>query len=298
MSISLKRLLNETKEVKIYLNKGEKPPKGKKAIKGPKGGMYFMGSPEEKKAKENGKKPADKPKVNIFDKPKTETEPKKVAKPKATVNTFPTEVGYEKQLKNTDPEYIKAAKKYAEDRLVTHKRAPEDFSKIDDKKLERILKNNGERIKRHNMSLHRLDKLPKNNVGKWVNMIDNFESLKRLDDQNQQIKKELESRKNNKNSKKTPEQHQQELDKIGYSSDDDQIEYIKKNLSKPVPDEVIEDLLDIQRIFKFSNQPESYSEMKVARRMSKRYDKYLAKYPQLKELGFDESDTYDPTQEM
>jgi len=47
--ISFKKLI-EAKEVKVYLQKGEKAPKGKKVQKGPKGGLYFMGTPEESRA--------------------------------------------------------------------------------------------------------------------------------------------------------------------------------------------------------------------------------------------------------
>jgi len=307
-NISLKQLLTEAKEVKIYLNKGEKPPKGKKAVKGPKGGMYFMGSPEEKKAKDT-KKPASKPKVNIFDKPKAKAapkkvapkkvEPKKAAKPKATLNTFPSEPGYESQLKNSEPSYIKAAKEYAEDRLARRKKTPSDFSKETDKRLEMILKKNGEYIKRHNMSLYKLDKLPKNNVGKWVNMIDDFETIKKLDDENQQIKKELEQRKGGtSSSKKTPQQHQEELDKIGNFSDDEQIKYINSNVSKPISTNVLQDLLDTRKIFTMSGAPEGYSEMKEAGKMARRYFKYLEKYPDLVKLGFEDVDVYDPTQDM
>jgi hypothetical protein len=58
--ISLKQLLIEA-ETKIYLKKGEKPPKGKKIEKGPRGGQYFTGSAAEKKAHEKGDtKPAAK----------------------------------------------------------------------------------------------------------------------------------------------------------------------------------------------------------------------------------------------
>lgn len=65
--ISFKKLIVEAKEVKVYLQPGQKPPKGKKVVKGPKGGSYFMGSPADKKATE--KKPASK-KSNVFDEPK------------------------------------------------------------------------------------------------------------------------------------------------------------------------------------------------------------------------------------
>ena len=80
--ISLTQLLTEDKKVKIYVQKGKKPPKGKSLKKGPRGGQYFVGSPSEKKSYEGGKtskasKPVAKPKVNIFDKPKKKVAPKK-----------------------------------------------------------------------------------------------------------------------------------------------------------------------------------------------------------------------------
>jgi len=65
-TIRLGNLKLEAKEIKIYLNKGDKPPKGKKAVKGPKGGTYFMGTPQEKKTKDNDKKPASNTKYNKF----------------------------------------------------------------------------------------------------------------------------------------------------------------------------------------------------------------------------------------
>jgi hypothetical protein len=46
---SLKSLILEAKQVRIYLDLGEKPPKGKKVQKGPKGGLYYMDSPGWKK---------------------------------------------------------------------------------------------------------------------------------------------------------------------------------------------------------------------------------------------------------
>jgi len=42
-------------KVKIYLQKGETPPKGRKLSKGPRGGMYFMGTPQEKSGRETDK---------------------------------------------------------------------------------------------------------------------------------------------------------------------------------------------------------------------------------------------------
>jgi len=62
--INLIELLNEDKKIKIYLEPGQKAPKGKKLLKGPKGGNYYMGTPAEKKKAE--KKPTKK-KVNIFE---------------------------------------------------------------------------------------------------------------------------------------------------------------------------------------------------------------------------------------
>jgi len=58
--ISIKKIISEAKEVKVYLQPGQKPPKGKKVVKGPKGGSYFMGSPEDKKTADS--KPAGKTK--------------------------------------------------------------------------------------------------------------------------------------------------------------------------------------------------------------------------------------------
>ena len=516
MNISLKKLLTEAKEVKIYLNKGDKPPKGKKAVKGPKGGTYFMGTPQEKKAKDSGKKPASKPKVNIFDKPKanvpktsafsqdkfmtsigvhpninkrksdnaedkkivngfnkiindtnmsvlasaniphivkvapntivykdddlarhnmnvkktlqktgkntykisfdkddfintyknfTDTAPdklpkldfdfqangwddfkdklygwegkqgraienklfnakndatfsdnpagqinkkaapkkpehenpkykswaksqgldsanrdtldqwkatqdpkpsgEKARKPAATVNTFPDTAGYEKQLKNSEPGYIKAAKQYAEERWAKRKNSPPDYSKTSDKQLEMQLKRAKKLIQRHNMSLARLDKLPKNNVGKWVNMIDNFENIKDLSISVAETQNEIENRKKKSGTtkpeakvKRNPQQHQEELDKIGNFNDDDQIKYINSNVSKPIPERILQDLLDTRKIFEMGDQPESYNEMKEAGRMARQYFKYLDKYPELVKLGFEDVNVYDPTQDM
>lgn len=60
------------KLVKVYLEPGQKPPKGVKVEKGPKGGQYFMGTPSQKKAHEKpGAAPEKKPNVNIFNEPKT-----------------------------------------------------------------------------------------------------------------------------------------------------------------------------------------------------------------------------------
>lgn len=55
-------------KVKIYIEPGEKPPKGRKILKGPRGGYYFYGTPQEKNDKKN-KKPVNKKPVNIFNKP-------------------------------------------------------------------------------------------------------------------------------------------------------------------------------------------------------------------------------------
>ena len=73
--ISLKKLLAEDKKVKIYVQKGKKPPKGKQLKKGPRGGQYFVGSPGEKQAYDTGKsKSPTKKSVNIFDKPSKKPE--------------------------------------------------------------------------------------------------------------------------------------------------------------------------------------------------------------------------------
>jgi len=73
--ISLKKLLTEDKKVKIYVQKGKKPPKGKQLKKGPRGGQYFVGSPGEKQAYDTGKsKSPTKKSVNIFDKPSKKPE--------------------------------------------------------------------------------------------------------------------------------------------------------------------------------------------------------------------------------
>ena len=49
----LKSLILEAKQVRIYLNPGEEPPKGKKVQKGPRGGLYYMDSPELKSIRDN-----------------------------------------------------------------------------------------------------------------------------------------------------------------------------------------------------------------------------------------------------
>ena len=80
MSINLIDLLTEAKEVKIYLQPGQKAPKGKKVQKGPKGGKYFLGTPAEKQAHDKGKSNTKitKPAVNIFDKPKDKVNKNKI----------------------------------------------------------------------------------------------------------------------------------------------------------------------------------------------------------------------------
>jgi len=351
MNISMRELLTEDSgpKLKVYLKQGEKPPKGKKVVKGERGGTYYMGTPAEKRASEK-KKPAAKPKVNIFDKPKAKAAPKKpvskkpehenpkykswaksqgldsanrdtldqwkatqdskpsgekARKPAATVNTFPDTAGYEKQLKNSKPGYIKAAKQYAEERWAKRKKSTPDYSKTSDKQLEMQLKRAKKLIQRHNMSLARLDKLPKNNVGKWVNMIDNFENIKDLSISVAETQNEIENRKKKSGTtkpeakvKRNPQQHQEELDKIGNFNDDDQIKYINSNVSKPIPERILQDLLDTRKIFEMGDQPESYNEMKEAGRMARQYFKYLDKYPELVKLGFEDVNVYDPTQDM
>jgi len=77
----IREVLTEDKKVKIYVQKGKKPPKGKSLKTGPRGGQYFVGSPDEKQTYEKGgtttstSKPASKPKVNIFDKPTKKKSP-------------------------------------------------------------------------------------------------------------------------------------------------------------------------------------------------------------------------------
>lgn len=71
-------------KVKIYLEPGQKPPKGVKVQKGPKGGTYFMGTPAQKKAHEKpGAAPKEKPKVNIFNEPKGNVKKEPVSEPKS-----------------------------------------------------------------------------------------------------------------------------------------------------------------------------------------------------------------------
>lgn len=68
-------ILNILKEedVKIYLKPGEKPPKGKKVHKGPKGGIYFIGTNAEKQSRDGGKKDTTKKKPrSIFNISKSE----------------------------------------------------------------------------------------------------------------------------------------------------------------------------------------------------------------------------------
>jgi len=120
----LRRLIRESilsllkeEDVKIYLQKGEKPPKGKKVQKGPRGGQYFTGSAQEKQAFNDaptspkvakdrldkvralGQKSEDdafaaqaKPRVNIFNKSSTK-KPKEKSNISADVikNSLPTD---------------------------------------------------------------------------------------------------------------------------------------------------------------------------------------------------------------
>jgi len=92
----IREVLTEDKKVKIYVQKGKKPPKGKSLKTGPRGGQYFVGSPDEKQTYEKGgtttstSKPASKPKVNIFDKPTTTSTSKPASKPKVNIFDKPT----------------------------------------------------------------------------------------------------------------------------------------------------------------------------------------------------------------
>jgi len=52
--LRLRDLLTEDKNIKIYVQKGKKPPKGKTLKKGPRGGQYFVGTPGEKDQYEKG----------------------------------------------------------------------------------------------------------------------------------------------------------------------------------------------------------------------------------------------------
>ena len=171
-NILLKSLLTEAKDVKIYLKKGEKPPKGKKAVKGPKGGMYFMGTPQEKKDREGGKKPAAKPKVNKKDKPKSKVTkkkketPKPTAKPKATrdsLNKYDTEpVGLNtlKSYKNNSEQIGDLARRAARKVEKNYKFPANDVKKMSDKRIESSIKSYQNYIKRTNQIIARLDKLP------------------------------------------------------------------------------------------------------------------------------------------
>jgi len=139
--ISLKQLLTEDKKVKIYVQKGKKPPKGKSLKKGPRGGSYFVGSPKEKQTYEKGgskkpaSKPASKPKVNIFDKP-TKKKPIKKA-----VKTSALKVPKEYDTDNTYDMANHVADNFA--KLVDRKTLPKDW---EDEGLD---KNNIKRIEKY-----------------------------------------------------------------------------------------------------------------------------------------------------
>ena len=77
--------------VKIYLQKGEKAPKGKKTKEGPNGGIYFLGSPREKQGRSSG---------NKKQKSKKTATDKKVIKPKE----LPTKGKKPKKLRKSKEE--------------------------------------------------------------------------------------------------------------------------------------------------------------------------------------------------
>ena len=70
----------QSRKVKIYISPGEKPPKGRKLLKGPQGGTYFLGTPQEKSGRDNKKSTG---------KQNTPTDKSKVAPKQQTVATKP-----------------------------------------------------------------------------------------------------------------------------------------------------------------------------------------------------------------
>jgi hypothetical protein len=131
--ISLKKLLTEDSKVKIYVQKGKKPPKGKTLKKGPKGGQYFIGTPKEKTSYEGGKtKSAPKKKVNIFNKPKKKVVAKKTDK--ATSNLINR--GFDEIKKEYEKVSKEAGNYGAEEKLDYLKKL---FPKIKEDDLEEAL---------------------------------------------------------------------------------------------------------------------------------------------------------------
>ena len=136
----IREVLAEDKKVKIYVQKGKKPPKGKSLKKGPRGGSYFVGSPGEKQTYEKGgaspsaSKPASKPKVNIFDKP-TKKKPVKKA-----VKTSTLKVPKEYETDNTYTMANHVADNFA--KLVDRKTLPKnwEYDGLDKNNVKRIEK--------------------------------------------------------------------------------------------------------------------------------------------------------------
>jgi len=100
-------------------------------------------------------------------------------------------------------------------------------------------------------------------------------------------------------SEKQPEQQSEKGNLEKHKEQFDKLDQHKKAefLTKLYPKEPeIEDLVYTQGTFRMSDPPESYSEMREAKRMAKQYWKLLKKHPELKQLGFEEEDVFDPTE--
>jgi len=114
--------LQEANDVKIYVQKGEKPPKGKTLKKGVRGGQYFVGSPKDKKDIEKKRKTAPKTKSNIFDKPtKKPGVPRATAKAKAYANKKAQDAKKVQARTDQDNKMIKAWVEKNRHKLPMHK---------------------------------------------------------------------------------------------------------------------------------------------------------------------------------
>jgi hypothetical protein len=295
--ISLKKLLTEDKNVKIYVQKGKKPPKGKTLKKGPRGGQYFVGTPGEKQSYEGGKtaKTVAKPKVNIFNKPKQKVVNKSNIKIPANYTTD-----------NTDDMANVVADNFA--KLIDRKTLPTNWEedgldKKNVKNVERFLKSvfkPGEENEEFDDQFLEnfwddFATLDTQAVGGGMTTVSGGQAV--ASSPSTIVRTRDRDWLGDKNKKGKPDLNKikDEYAKIIKKNSWDvpaHLDYLKKAFPK-IDEDDLEEALYIQQTFE-SSAPEGWDEMHAAQRDSKWFDKFMGKHPELEKIGFDRDVVYDP----
>lgn len=128
-------------KVKIYIQPGEKPPKGRKLKKGPRGGIYFLGTPQEKQTSDNK---SNKKKIQAPLDKKTKVATKKNVVPvKSKKKVVPQTVKTPLDMTTKSVQYLdKLTPEFLKQKLKNY--SPENIAKVNDltSSLKKLMSSN------------------------------------------------------------------------------------------------------------------------------------------------------------